>query len=165
MKKMFQRIFFVAATVAASSAMAAATFYETPDFGGQPLSVDGVIPDFRAYDYNDRAMSVVVEGAPVQVCWDINFGGNCQVFNPGYYRHLGVWSHQISSVRPAYNRGGYADRRHEHRHYEQRGYEQGGYEQRGYDQRDYDRREYDQQTRWRRNSWDYGPNETYRRSY
>lgn len=155
MKKMNQLILFVAVSVAASSAMAAATFYETPNFGGQPLSVESVVPDFRAFDYNDRAMSLVVEGAPIEVCWDINFGGNCQVFHPGYYRHLGIWSHQISSVRPAYDRGGYAYRRHQHRHYEQDGYEQSGYEPRGYNQRDYD-----QQTRWRRNS-----NDFYRRSY
>ena len=83
MRKLLLRFVFVAGAVAATSAMAAVTFFETPNFGGQPLTVDGAIADFRAYDFNDRAMSLLVDGAPVEVCVDINFGGNCQVFNPG----------------------------------------------------------------------------------
>ncbi len=149
MKKTLGLAVFVAAT-AASSAMAAATFYETPQFGGRPLSVDGVIPDFRDYDYNDRAMSLVVDGSPLVVCEHINFGGNCQVFNPGAYPHLGAWSHQISSVRPADYRAQYIDRRHE-QHY--------------YDRRVHNRHDHDGQSSWSRRHWDYAPNGYYRRDY
>ena len=116
MKKILQCAALVSAAMAAGSAMAAVTFYEADDFIGQPLSVNGVISDFRAYNYNDRAMSMVVEGSPVEVCADINFSGQCQVFTPGRYPSLlGLgWTHTISSVRPArgydarsYSRYGY----------------------------------------------------------
>lgn len=128
MKKLLQHLLFVTATLAAGTAMASVTFFETEGFGGQPLTVNGVVPDFRAYDFNDRAMSLVVEGAPVEVCVHVNFGGNCQVFNPGSYPVLGFWAHTISSVRPAYNSYG----RHQHRDY-----------QRDYDRDDYRRDDYD----------------------
>jgi len=135
MKKLVQRLLFATATLAASNAMAAVTFFEGEGFRGEPLAVNGVVPDFRAYDFNDRAMSLVVEGTPVEVCADVNFGGNCQVFNPGSYPVLGVWAHTISSVRPAYySYGGY-----------RRGY------QRGYHRDDHDRDGYAQ---WGRDRWD-----------
>ena len=118
MNRLLQYVALATLTLAASTAMAGVTFYEGEDFRGQPFAANGTIPDFRAHDFNDRAMSLIVEGAPVEVCADINFGGNCQVFKPGRYPALGVWAHDISSVRPAYY----------------------GREERGYDQRDRDRR-------------------------
>ncbi len=117
MKKILQCAVLVSAAMAAGSAMAAVTFYEADDFLGQPFAANGAIPDFRAYNYNDRAMSMVVEGSPVEVCADINFSGQCQVFTPGRYPSLiGLgWTHTISSVRPArgydarsYSRYGYS---------------------------------------------------------
>jgi Beta/Gamma crystallin len=118
LKRPLQYAAFATLTLAVSTAMAGVTFYEAEGFRGQPLTANGTISDFRDYDFNDRAMSLVVEGAPVEVCADINFGGNCQVFKPGRYPALGVWAHDISSVRPASY----------------------GREERGYDQRDRDRR-------------------------
>jgi hypothetical protein len=103
MKKLLSGIVFAAATLAAGSATAGVTFFEREGFQGMPLSTNGVIPDFRAYDFNDRTMSMVVQGAPVEVCVDIHFGGNCQVFAAGEYPSLiGLgWAGAISSVRPA----------------------------------------------------------------
>ena len=150
MRKLLQRFVFAAAAVATSSAMAAVTFYETPNFGGQPLTADGAISDFRAYDFNDRAMSLVVDGAPVEVCEHINFGGNCQVFNPGQYPALGIWSHTISSVRQAYY-----DRHYPRYGYNQRYYERHGYYPGGHDQR----------PQWARDHWAHDPHDYYRGGY
>ena len=129
MKKLLQRSAFVAATLAAGTALAQVTFFDGENFQGTPLSTNGVIADFREYAFNDRAMSMVVQGSAVEICVDINFGGNCQVFGPGQYPSLDSmgWRNTISSVRPAYDRGyrqgAYDDRR---------GY-QGGYDPRGYE--------------------------------
>ena len=143
MKKLLQHLVFVTATVAAGSAMAGVTFWEADNFVGRPFSANGAVPDFRAYNFNDRAMSMVVEGSPVEACSDINFGGQCQVFVPGEYPSLlqHGWTHTISSVRPA-GYGGYAPRGYDQRGDAPRGYDQRGYDQRGYDQRGYDQRGY-----------------------
>jgi len=99
---------FGAFALAAGSAMADVTFYEGENFSGRPMTASGVVPDFRAYDFNDRARSAVVEGAPVEVCIDINFTGGCQVLNPGRYPNLGAFAHDISSMRPVMDpRSGY----------------------------------------------------------
>lgn len=119
MKKLIKGVVFAAAAMAAGASMAGVTFFEGENFQGRPLSTNGVIADFREYDFNDRALSMVVQGAPVEICVDIHFSGNCQVFGPGQYPSLGSmgWHHTISSVRPAHDRG----------------YGQGGYDRRGYD--------------------------------
>ena len=106
MKTLAQRLLFLTATVAATSAMGGVTFFESEGFSGQPLRIDGVAPDFRAFNFNDVPRSMVVERWPVEVCVHVYFGGNCQVFNPGSYPSLGIWSDKISSVRPAYPQSG-----------------------------------------------------------
>jgi hypothetical protein len=98
---------FVATTLAATTAMASVTFYETENFGGRRMTMDGVVPNFVDRGFNDRALSAVVDGAPVEVCVDINFSGGCRVLNPGRYPTLGNLGNQISSVRPVRDsRGG-----------------------------------------------------------
>ncbi len=118
MNNLLKGVVFAGATLAAGASMAGVTFYDGEGFQGMPLSTNGVIADFREYDFNDRARSMVVQGAPVEVCVDIHFSGNCQVFSAGQYPSLGAigW-HNISSVRPA----------------NERGYMQGGYDRRGYE--------------------------------
>ena len=76
------------------------TFSEAENFAGSPFTADGAVPNFVTRGFNDRARSAVVDGAPVEVCRDVNFGGGCTVFNPGRYPTLGEWSAKISSVRP-----------------------------------------------------------------
>lgn len=112
MKKFIRPLSIFALTCAASSAMAGVTFYEAENFGGRPMEMNGTVPNFLERGFNDRARSAVVEGAPVEVCMDINFNGGCTVMNPGRYPTLGNLSGQISSVRPAYEqqRGGYDQR-------------------------------------------------------
>ena len=137
MKKLLQTFAFVTATAAAGGASASVTFFEADNFVGVPFTANGAVADFRAYDYNDRAMSMVVEGSAVEVCADINFSGNCQVFIPGEYPSLinQGWTHTISSVRPA-GYGGYGNDR--------RGYQGGNpqWNRNRYDTRDQNRGHY-----------------------
>src|SRR5687767_8500481 len=118
MSRLLKRLLFLAATLATGTAMASVTFYEGEGFQGQPLSINRSASDFRAYDYNDRARSMVVHGTPVEVCVDIHYGGGCQVFDPGSYDTLGQWRDTISSVRPAPAQYG----RYRDRNYYDRGY-------------------------------------------
>ena len=109
--KLLRPLSLVAATLAASTAMASVTFYETENFGGGSVTMDGTVPSFVERGFNDRALSAVVDGAPVEVCIDINFGGGCTVLNPGRYPTLGNLARQISSMRTVRDqRGGYAQR-------------------------------------------------------
>ncbi len=100
MKKILRPLAIVAAIFSASASMAGVTFYEAENFGGQPFTANGNVPNFVDRGFNDRARSAVVDGAPVEVCVDINFGGGCTVLNPGRYPTLGDISARISSVRP-----------------------------------------------------------------
>lgn len=107
MKNLLRPVAFAAATLLAGTAMASVTFYETEDFGGRRMTMDGVVPNFADRGFNDRALSAVVEGAPVEVCVDSNFNGPCTILNPGRYPTLGNMGNQISSVRPVRDtRGG-----------------------------------------------------------
>jgi hypothetical protein len=105
MKQILRPLALVAATLAASTALAGVTFYEAENFGGRRMAFDGVVPNFVDRGYNDRARSAVVEGAAVEVCVDINFSGGCTVLKPGRYPTLGNLGGQISSVRPARGEG------------------------------------------------------------
>lgn len=87
--------------VAAGSAMAGVTFYESENFGGRQISGDQSMPNFRALDFNDRARSAIVEGGPWEICVGTKFDNDCAVLQPGRYPALGEWSKKISSARPA----------------------------------------------------------------
>ena len=110
MKKFIRPLSIFALTCAASSAMAGVTFYEAENFGGRPIDMNGTVPNFVERGFNDRARSAIVEGAPVEVCMDINFNGGCTVLKPGRYPTLGNLGGQISSVRPAYEQRGDSQR-------------------------------------------------------
>ena len=111
MKSILRPVVLGAALLTTTAAMASVTFYEGENFGGRQVTMDGTVPNFVERGYNDRARSVVVEGAPVEVCVDINFNGGCTVLNPGRYPTLGNLENQISSMRPVRdNRGGYDSR-------------------------------------------------------
>jgi hypothetical protein len=102
MKTLLRPLVAGAAALAASSAMAGVTFYETENFGGRRFSAEGTVPNFVDRGFNDRARSAVVEGGPVEVCMHVDFSGQCTVLNPGRYPALGELGEQISSVRPAF---------------------------------------------------------------
>ena len=100
MRKTIGCLAIAASALAGSNALAAVTFYEAENFAGQPFTAEGSVPNFVTRGFNDRARSAVVDGAPVEVCRDINFSGGCAVLNPGRYSTLGEWGSKISSVRP-----------------------------------------------------------------
>lgn len=80
----------------------ALTLYSAPNFGGQPFVTQGEITNLPR-DYNDRAMSLRIEGRiPWQVCTDSDFHGRCQVFDRDVedLRRFGL-DGQITSMRPA----------------------------------------------------------------
>jgi hypothetical protein len=105
MKKSILSLALAAAAFVAMPAIAGVTFYEGENFAGRPFTADGTVPNFVDRGFNDRAKSAVVEGAPVEVCLDINFNGGCTVLKPGRYPTLGELGNRISSVRPIAGEG------------------------------------------------------------
>lgn len=83
-----------------AAAPSSITFYQTENFGGRAFSVRGPVSSFDERGYDNHARSAVVEGTPVEVCIDVNFGGGCTVLNPGRYPTLGALGSHINSVRP-----------------------------------------------------------------
>ena len=81
------------------------TFYEDNDFQGRSFSTRNPVDNFERFNFNDRASSVVVEGASQEVCEDANFGGRCVVLRPGRYPSLtgAGMNDRISSVRAVNN--------------------------------------------------------------
>ena len=100
MKKLIGCLAIAGSALAGTNAMAGVTFYELENFSGRSFVADGTVPNFVTRGFNDLARSAVVEGAPVEVCLNIDFGGGCTVLNPGRYPTLGDLSAKISSARP-----------------------------------------------------------------
>ena len=90
------------ALLAAGQAFAQVTFYEGEGFRGRAFAANRPIPDLRAFGFNDRASSVVVDHGRWEACEDAGFAGRCVVLRRGSYdslRGLGL-ENRISSVRP-----------------------------------------------------------------
>ena len=77
------------------------TFYEREGFDGRSFTSEEQVGNFERYGFNDRASSVVVTGAPWEVCDDIRFGGRCVVLRPGRYPSLAAMglNDRVSSAR------------------------------------------------------------------
>lgn len=70
------------------------------EFSGERIVVqENQVNSLSSRNFNDRAKSVVVRGGQWQVCMHDDFGGECAVYGPGKYPHLGRLSRQISSIR------------------------------------------------------------------
>ncbi|HEX5805450.1 MAG TPA: beta/gamma crystallin-related protein [Macromonas sp.] len=77
------------------------TFFEHEGFGGRSFTTEQEVANIRRMGFNDRASSVVVVGAPWEVCENNRFSGRCVVLRPGRYdslRAMGL-SDRVSSVR------------------------------------------------------------------
>jgi hypothetical protein len=76
------------------------TFHEQPGFQGQSFVARGPISDL---DPIGRGSSVVVQGAPWEVCDGERFSGRCVVLRPGRYPSYGVigLDGAVASLRPA----------------------------------------------------------------
>lgn len=86
------------------------TFYENEGFTGRSFAADDTVRNFARNQFNDRASSVVVVGAPWELCDNNQFRGRCVVLRPGQYpsmRAMGL-NDRVSSVRIA-NRDASAD--------------------------------------------------------
>ena len=76
------------------------TLFEYEGFGGRASSTDQEVSTFERSGFN-RASSVVVVGAPWEVCENRWFAGQCVVLLPGRYESPGAMglNGRVSSVR------------------------------------------------------------------
>jgi uncharacterized protein YcfJ len=104
MRTILPRALALATLVAAAGqASAAITLFSHDDFHGRRVTLMQPTPDFRDFNFNDRASSVVVEGEPWEVCQDVGFRNRCAILVPGNYPNLAAvgLGDQLSSARPA----------------------------------------------------------------
>ena len=104
MTSILPRALAAAALVAvAGHASAAITLFGHDNFHGPRVTLDRPAPDFREFDFNDRASSVIVDGEPWEVCQDVGFRNRCAILMPGSYPSLAAvgLGDQLSSARPA----------------------------------------------------------------
>jgi hypothetical protein len=73
--------------------------FSQPNFSGARMSLSRDAHNLSAFDFNDRATSIVVQGGQWEVCVHADFGGQCRIYGPGRYARLGPMEQQISSVR------------------------------------------------------------------
>ena len=104
----------VAGMALATHAAAQVTFYESENFGGRSFTTEKRIGDFSRFGFNDSASSVIVNGAPWEVCDDARFGGRCMVLRPGRYPSLAAMglNNRVSSVREVRPNARIDDRRY-----------------------------------------------------
>ena len=102
MTPLFPRALALAAVVAAGHASAAITLFGHDGFHGPRVTLTQPAPDFRDFNFNDRASSVIVENEPWEVCQDVGFRNRCVVLVPGSYPDLGAvgLGDTLSSARP-----------------------------------------------------------------
>ncbi|WP_421792111.1 beta/gamma crystallin-related protein [Hyphobacterium sp.] len=85
----------------------ALTFYSQPNFQGQSVTINTDVTNFQSIGFNDRALSVRVEGRGTwTVCQHSNFGGVCRQISTDI-PHLNAISldGHISSARMEYGAG------------------------------------------------------------
>jgi uncharacterized protein YcfJ len=105
MNTMLRTALAISGLAFAAQAVAQVTFYEREGFQGRTFSADRQVNNFEREGFNDRASSVVVAGAPWEVCEDSKFRGRCFVLRPGQYPSLGAMGldNRISSARAVGN--------------------------------------------------------------
>jgi hypothetical protein len=86
------------------------TLYAGPNFTGQSINIDRDTSNLTRQGWNDRAMSLVVEGSGSwTICEDANFGSPCRTVS-GRVRNLNAFGlgNRVTSVRPeGYDDPGY----------------------------------------------------------
>ncbi|CAN5147891.1 hypothetical protein BH11PSE10_BH11PSE10_07580 [soil metagenome] len=63
-------------------------FYEREGFRGRSFTSAADVGDVRRQGLRDRASSLVITGAPYQVCGESGYAGNCFVLRPGRYESM-----------------------------------------------------------------------------
>jgi hypothetical protein len=87
--------------LAAGTATAGVTFYESDNFSGRHFSIQQSRGSFDGSRGRDSPQSAIVEGGAWEICVDSDFHGDCRVFVPGRYPNLGGLAGRVSSARPA----------------------------------------------------------------
>lgn len=103
MNRLLRAAIGATAVALAGHAAAEATLYEHHDYLGKALMTPDAIPDLGRWGFGGNASSMVVAGAPWQVCEGPGFSGRCTVLPPGNYRNvreMGL-SQKPWSARPA----------------------------------------------------------------
>ncbi|MBU2606779.1 MAG: beta/gamma crystallin family protein [Alphaproteobacteria bacterium] len=74
--------------------------FSNADLRGDPIEINGDIPDLAAYRFNDRASSVLVTRGTWLACEHANYRGRCEVIarGSGDLRPIGL-NDNISSIR------------------------------------------------------------------
>jgi uncharacterized protein YcfJ len=92
-----------ALVAAAGQASAAITLFGHDNFRGKRVTLTQPAPDFRDFNFNDRASSAIVDGEPWEVCQDVGFRSRCAILVPGSYPDLDALGlgDMVSSARPA----------------------------------------------------------------
>jgi len=86
---------------AAGGAQRDVVLYERPNFGGERLGVQDVMPNLDRTGFNDRARSMIVYSGTWELCEHADFQGACQTYGPGRYPDLGQLAGRISSLHRA----------------------------------------------------------------
>jgi hypothetical protein len=101
MKNTLTAAFLLAASLLGQAASAGElVLFSHEDFRGQRVVIaDGAANDFRDFDFNDRASSLVVRSGTWELCEHKNFQGACAVFQRGEYPNLRQFNNAFSSAR------------------------------------------------------------------
>jgi len=101
MKNTLSAAFLLAASIFGQAASAGElVLFSHEDFRGQRVVIAaGAANDFRDFDFNDRASSLVVRSGTWELCEHKNFQGACAVFQRGEYPNLRQFNNAFSSAR------------------------------------------------------------------
>lgn len=109
MKNTLTAAFLLAASLVGQAASAGELqLFSREDFRGQRVVIaDGAANNFRDFDFNDRASSLVVRSGTWELCEHVNFQGHCAVFERGEYPDLRRFNNNFSSAREIDRRRGH----------------------------------------------------------
>jgi len=101
MKNTLRAAFLLAATLLGQAASAGELeLFSREGFRGHRVVIaDGAANNFRDFDFNDRASSLVVRSGTWELCEHVNFQGQCAVFERGEYPDLRRFNNTFSSAR------------------------------------------------------------------
>ncbi|MES2149041.1 MAG: beta/gamma crystallin-related protein [Pseudomonadota bacterium] len=73
--------------------------FSSPDFSGVRVPVTRDSRTLRELDFNDRIGSIIVHAGRWEFCEHADYRGQCVIYGPGRYTHLGSMNNAISSLR------------------------------------------------------------------
>lgn len=81
---------------------AAVVLYDSGNFSGKSLAVNGPVPSLGQAGMGDRVSSVEVRRGRWQLCRDSGYQGTCITLEPGRHHLSGEMHDEASSIRPVY---------------------------------------------------------------